>query len=1493
MPLPQASSRQRAPDHPRDATAGAPTPIPVTSTDKLPASRLRQWLHRRRWPLAITALLVCAVLVTLFHPRLQTRVLRDQMGARVDRFEVERVHLLPWSLSVSGLELAHQGVVLHLRDAELGFSPWQALFRVVAVNRLAIAGLGIDTRGMPPAADPAPPFPGLFTLLDHGWGVALDGVAISGEALPAADLVVEFRLGGGGLAPQATGTLDLDLVATRAGDGARIEVAGPVSLTQGDAGTISAVAADLLALVAAQALPDEEIVAIELSATPLREPAGDPDAAEATRIAGDRFELVLAKPGGDGDLVRLGVTGTYDADAHVAAGDFELGFDYGLVLAYAPEARVPRFSERGHGTFLADLGSGAVGADYAGDMRIEELERVLGPATGLPTVLNLGTRLGAYLADGRAELHEAGARLTRGPEQALIEFSLSAPLEVPLDQPAAVMDEEATRATLTLTALPLPWLNGLLAEPAVAEGALGGAFELVTGGGALAVRPLQPLGVEAATLTPAFGIEQHVRVSLRPRARIGAKRIEIGLDALSLALGDSILATLQAGATLARGSTGAAAPAVTVSGEIDLDAVARVPPLAQRLEPYTLPAGLAAAFRAALAPAPERIRISELEFSVAHDGAAPLVQVSALQPFAIGLGAGAPALRNPAGELALVQLQALDLAWLDPFVAGFAIGGTLEAGSFTLSAGDDAQLSLASREALRLRDVAVRGADGALVERLSLSVRPELSYHPERAALRYTALDARVGGVELLQGAGEVGVPLGEGSAERPLSARGTARVSLNALHRVAALVAALGDIDPQHRWRLDLDYDLAATPDRVDVSRLTAALSADQRTLLSLANATPLIVRPHIDADEPLARHLSGTFSAEVEDLSSALLADLVNLGPLAFDALSARATLDSDGDSLHADLGEALRLDGVRVSGADGPLLRPFSFTAAGEIEARGQRLEAALETVALAFAGDADAALSGSMSFALEPQHRVPLRHMRAGLVGHLPALLEQPALLPGHRLARGALQLEATVDEDGSIGGTATLADLAADSPLAVGRMQARADGAMQPDGVGFSFEMPLGGEGRSGRTDGLLRATYDPSDAEQALLELDFRSGRFYLNDVLAALDAIAAPRGKTAMKRGKKDRKQDADAEPATVRPVAAATEPDQRAFWDLLPYAARVDYRIDSLYYTDYVIFDDVAGKIDLTPTRLTLSELGADFHDSPMRFDGALDFNAGSAAPYDLQLAGTIKEFDLNQFFTELVPGSKPRVEGLFSVAVNGYGQSPNMAQYRNELLFDMKLASRAGLFRPLPPDSALMSGASDVLGVVGEGLSYLPTGGFGAGALSRLVNYIQVIDYDRIDIHVVRDDSRDIVIRQFLVQSPTISLTAHGGIDYADGKDILDSPLNLDARLNMSGKGAAILYSMDLLEDSQDEYGYYRGPQFRIRGTPAAAESNFAEIVQAAADGTVKGGVTRPLSGLIGNIKHRWLGDDPHPYQDDAPATDAAAGAPAEGTTGDTVP
>ncbi len=69
-------------------------------------------------------------------------------------------------------------------------------------------------------------------------------------------------------------------------------------------------------------------------------------------------------------------------------------------------------------------------------------------------------------------------------------------------------------------------------------------------------------------------------------------------------------------------------------------------------------------------------------------------------------------------------------------------------------------------------------------------------------------------------------------------------------------------------------------------------------------------------------------------------------------------------------------------------------------------------------------------------------------------------------------------------------------------------------------------------------------------------------------------------------------------------------------------------------------------------------------------------------------------------------------------------------------------------------------------------------------------------------------------------------------------------------------------------------------------------AQSESNLSEIIETAGKGAVLGGLTRPISGLIGNVRHLWMDEEGEPVEyTDAPPTaapDAAVEAPADAPT-----
>jgi hypothetical protein len=621
--------------------------------------------------------------------------------------------------------------------------------------------------------------------------------------------------------------------------------------------------------------------------------------------------------------------------------------------------------------------------------------------------------------------------------------------------------------------------------------------------------------------------------------------------------------------------------------------------------------------------------------------------------------------------------------------------------------------------------------------------------------------------------------------------------------------------------------------------------------------------VRTRIGRNQAAVGRASGKVTLAVTGLTPDPFAGILKAKGIGFSEANGKAVLTSDGKSLTIDSVEPFKISGVGVRGEEGMLVQPFSIVADAGAVLSGDTLQARLAPFKLTFDRHKDKpAVDATLDLTLKGTDAGSrVEDLTASISVLLPAVLDQPAILPGHTLKAGKLDTSIRLNPDGKLASLTRIHGLQGKKDLALELLELQVDGQLEPDGS-FTIKAPVRTVGKSGSSDLLVAATHSEQEGAGDDLNIDVNSEVFYLNDILNTLNAIA----------GRKQSAEAAEKPAATAEELAAAEAqellPDERAFW-ATPYKRHATYNIGQLYYTDYLVIHDIRGRGDFTPERLSLEDFEAHFHESPIRLNAVMTFTPGEA-PYDLDLQADVKQFDLAKFFRELVPDSRPRAEGLFNVSLNASGKSPNMPQYRNQLFFDMRLQSRNGIFRLLDPDSALVGGTTGFAGAVGEGVSYIPTGLFGLGAVSRLVKYIKEIDYDKVDVQLLRDESRDVQIKRYVVQNPEILMTASGGIEYQEGVDIMQSPLSMDANLNFRDKGAAIMYDLNLLEKGKDDYGYWKGPAIKFWGTPAASESNLDEIITKAGNAAILGGITRPISGLIGNIKYRWLDDGSEPRE-----------------------
>lgn len=1402
----------------------------------------------------------------LFHPHIQTRLVVKFVTPTVERLSIERLHILPWSIEITELDVGLLGGKFAADALSLRFCILSILTRTINIKQLSLEGGRADLRTFaPPPSSSQDPFPGVFSSLDIGFGFKLSELSIDATAQLNETERAELKLTGGGIGPELVGALNY-VGRFGSADSNLVEFNGAVEIDQLTRGRFNSIEVKTRAIVTASALPQPE----RLSAIVLLKPTADPPRREVENADGDIYfeplpeevHLTLLQQDADSNpRASIDIDALYDGFKGALNGTYALTTNDKLASPYVDEATLPRFEQSASGELSIDL-VGLTG-DIALDSRttITDLHSIFGAGPNVPAHFLLLQDIAMSFTRESLVVEKMETRIEDEHARTILNSVMPQSFAIEFADPAHTLAQANTLLKLDIGGFLIAWFNAMLPDYEIVGGALTANLDVNTdeqGNFALASRQtvvIDDIRIDRDGET----LVQNLKVQLTPQMKTTPEQTSVEVQDFSITIDDAEVATARIDVRAPGSAEGATPVHVKLAGDIHLDPVLAQPAVRSRLAELSLPQSLSLHFESALVQRESSVRIDELNIELSHAGNDKLIEIKSKQPFAIQTTKTGRTFDNPAGDLATIAVRDIELAWLTPFAKPYNLTGALRGASFTLQTAPAGKLVLSPDAALQIERLRVDDADNSLLRNVWLSVRPKIEYSADATHLSYDGLRVSGGRRHIIGGKGDVTLtPGGEGALG--IEANGHLNVTLNNLAAQPVIAAALPAENFITPLSTQFSYRLSHTDAVTRIRSLDLKLLHEKTPYIGIQSATGLTIRPTLKEGENLAQHAVGEIKLSINDLNTVVLADFLPGDTLSFDTINGELHLSSDGQRLSARSEKALAVSNVRVTDADGnAVLHPFDVKTSASIEAAGQTFDATVEEFSLNFHGAAAPALSGKLSATLEPEHTVALRRLNAEFTGELPQLLNQPSVLPGHALTSGALGTTVTVEPNGNITANTKLDQLASAQALAIHTIEMPLNGNMREDGKGFDFTMPLVGTGKSGFSDARTVGEYLPLPDQPSLLHLQVDSDLFYLNDILATINGIS---GKPATSGSADDGEEDGGA-PAT--PVEVDETPDSKAFWAVLPYSARVEFDFKQVFYSDYVAFTDIVGRVDISDESLTLSKFSSHFHESPITFDGGLAFMADEQDPYTVELTGKIEDFNLNQFFTELTPDKRSRIEGLFGIDVEVAGKSPNAAQFRNRLLLDLDMQSRDGVFRPLPPDSALIAGASDALGVIGEGLSYIPTGGFGAGAVSRLVNYIAEIEYDTVDVRIKRDSSLDLKIEKFEVLSPNIRVAATGAVERAPGTDILDSPLTAVANLNMVGKGAAILYSMDLLEDEQDKFGYWKGPEFKVWGSIGATESNLEDIIQRAGDGTVKGAITRPISGLIGNVKHRWFGGD----------------------------
>ncbi len=1422
-------------------------------------------LKRPRYAVPLVLLVVLAVACgVVFHPAFQKKMLLEHVGPLVDSLEIGSVHLTPWSLDFDRVRVGYRGGKFQAAHGALRFCLLDLLRRNLDVESLVLHGAQADLREFKaaetqsPPAPPAGPFPGILGSLDQGFSYTLLHADVNLEVQLPGQRSLAATLTGLGIRPEALGMLTLTARFNTGKPNDHLGLTSRMFLTQQRHGRFPALEAFLHFKAALAALPRAEQADLTLNA----QAAGGAAGGQAGHRA-ERWLLTLRQDDNSGkQRSALELHGDYDGNDGQFAGSYRLTANERLVQPYAGTTRIPSAEEALSGALDFNLADLTGSMTFVSDLLVSGLRKTEGGAQ-LPEYLRLKNNFRvALLPDLQLRVETIDSGMTDDRRRTNLTTKLPADLHVPLQNISGFMRQENTLLEFDLPEIPLTWCNAFLPGNPITGGNLTGAFTVTNDpSSALHIKPRTPLRITALGIRQADGTGyRDLDVSAMPAVTYAGNTLHIALDKVAITAGTRQLGGAGARVTLPLDKNHKG----SISAQLDADLNVRnfADFLAGRpRHDRNLPRHLELSATARLRQRHGTIEVSQLDAGVTKDHRTRLLALQLKQPLRLADTQDGRQLRNDKGTLAALTVSDIRLGWFSGFLPGTTLQGNLHRARLELRADGPGRFRLAASAPLRLDHVTVSGKQGPLLEQVGVSLRPELRV-ADGTTIGYRDLDIRAQEQPLLSGNGRITLP---GRKGQPLRAAGRLTAELQGLSQ-QPVIAGLLQAAVTEPVRLESDYRLALYANHVDIDRLSASLRyQDSEPRLSLQADSGIRVRTRLGRRQSELGRARGRITLTAHNLDAVPFAKILAARGLSFHSANGKLQLSSDGRAMTLDTVEPLEITGVSLHSGTATLLQPFTLHVDSGMQVEGDRLHAQLKPFSVTFDRDKGAhTLDGTVDLVLTGNgDRVRAGPIDADLKVRLPALLDQPVLLPGHTLTRGELDTVVKLDADGRLSASARVHDLQARQALPLQELVWQADGHIDPDGS-FAIKAPLTTQGKSGNSSLHIAATHSMHAADNDEVTVNIDSPMFYLNDVLNTLRAIG---GKQAATGAAAQRKRGAQQE--NVATAADATQPDTRAFWDHTGYSTRIRFNMDKLYYTDYLAIQDIHAHAELSHGRLALRDFTARFHASPLSADGTLDFIPG-ATPYDLRLNAGVNQFDLARFFRELDPRAQPRAEGLFDVSLVAFGKSPNMAQYRNNLYFDAHLHSRKGLFRLLDPNSPLVQGSTGLAGGIGEVVSYVPTSLFGLGTVSRLVNYIKVIPYDKIDIHLTRDASRNVQIREYVVQSPEILFTASGGIQYQPGKDVLHSPLAMDARLGVRDKGAAILYDMDLLKSGKDAWGYSQGPDIQFRGTPANPVSNLDDIISRAAQGMILGAITRPISGLIGNIRYRWFGNRKPPVE-----------------------
>lgn len=277
----------------------------------------------------------------------------------------------------------------------------------------------------------------------------------------------------------------------------------------------------------------------------------------------------------------------------------------------------------------------------------------------------------------------------------------------------------------------------------------------------------------------------------------------------------------------------------------------------------------------------------------------------------------------------------------------------------------------------------------------------------------------------------------------------------------------------------------------------------------------------------------------------------------------------------------------------------------------------------------------------------------------------------------------------------------------------------------------------------------------------------------------------------------------------------------DSVPFWQ--GWTGEIALDVKLLFYTSQFELRNVGGSVRLESGALKLDGIKAGAGETgALNLQGAVNFDARHARPYDLNAEVKVKNFDSGPLFRALDPTRAPQVEGRFDLDSKLIGQGRTPIDLLDRTRGEARLTSTGGVFRLLSADvsskveqagkiAAVGAFIGNVAGVLGKGGKDATNFANKAQAVSEFSRLLTAIAYDQLTVAIIRDDDLNTTLRNFSLISPEMRLAGKGGLTAVDGKSFLEQPLNLELQLKARGRTGNALQYLHVLAAEPDALGY----------------------------------------------------------------------------------